>query len=75
MSKRVRSFLGLVSVAVGGSLVYASSSGLFSASADTTAGGEGSTTLIVILFIAGVILISFGVMVSLFLFASNTERR
>lgn len=73
MSKKLRSFLGLVSLMIGGGLVYASSNDYMSASADSISAKDGGTTLIIVLFVAGIALIATGVMLSLFIFATSSE--
>lgn len=73
MNKKLRSFLGLVSIAVGAGLVYSGSNGFFAAKADTASTSSDNATLIISLFVAGIFLIAVGVMVSLFLFASGRE--
>lgn len=73
MKKKLKSFLSLVSTAIGCGLIYVASSGSFSASADSTIAAETNQVALMVTLVLGIILVIVGVMAAVFLFASNSE--
>jgi len=76
MGKKLRSFLTIVLIAVGGGMVYVASPSVFGANADSAALTNGDVSVIALAFmIAGVIMISSGLMIAVFTLASSSGRR
>lgn len=72
-NRKSKTGLSVLSIALGGGLVYASANEYLSVGADSVGGrGEGAMVLVV-LFVVGIALIAVGTMTAFFMIASKSD--
>ena len=70
-SKKFKSFLGIISVAIGSGMIYVSANDIFSVGADSLSSSTNTSSLTIIFFVCGILLVATGIMSALFIFAAS----